>query len=68
MILDNASFHPMKRLRALVEAVGCTLLPLPRYSPDLNKIEPLWNTIKGRIARTKDQYPDFRSAVDATFM
>jgi transposase len=44
VILDNASFHCKNRLRQVLATVGCTLLPLPPYSPDLNKIEPgaLW--------------------------
>ena len=44
VILDNASFHRHGRLRQLLAKVGCALLPLPPYSPDLNKIEPgaLW--------------------------
>ncbi len=46
VILDNASFHRHARLRDLLAQVGCSLLPLPSYSPDLNKIEPLWNTLK----------------------
>lgn len=50
VILDNASFHCKNRLREILAKVGCTLLPLPPYSPDLNKIEPLWNTLKKRIA------------------
>ncbi len=29
VILDNASFHRQQVLRALLEGVGCTLLPLP---------------------------------------
>jgi DDE superfamily endonuclease len=45
VILDNASFHRHERLRQLLAAVGCSLLPLPSYSPDLNKIEPLWNSL-----------------------
>jgi transposase len=68
VILDNASVHRHQRLRVLLEQVGCALLPLPPYSPDLNKIEPLWHTIKTRIAHTKDQYPNFRVAVDAAFL
>ncbi len=67
VILDNASFHPMKELRALVEEVGCTLVPLPRYSPDLNKIEHLWAKIKRFIALDPNLYPSFRLKVDAAF-
>lgn len=68
VILDNASFHPMDTLRALVEAVGCTLLPLPRYSPDLNKIEHLWQKLKNSIALDTKSYPSFRLKVDAAFV
>jgi transposase len=68
VILDNASFHRHERLRQLLAAVDCHLLPLPSYSPDLNKIEPLWNTLKSRIAHSKDQHPTFRDAVDAAFL
>lgn len=50
VILDNASFHRKSRLTQILDTVGCTLLALPPYSPDLNKIEPLWNTLKSRIA------------------
>lgn len=35
---DNASFHRHEPLRHLLAAVGCHLLPLPSYSPDLNKM------------------------------
>jgi len=52
VILDNASFHRKSRLAEILAKVGCTLLPLPAYSPDLNKIEPLWNTLKARIAHS----------------
>jgi len=68
VILDNASFHPMKTLNTLVQAVGCTLLPLPRYSPDLNKIEHLCPQLKTRIALDNNIYPSFRLKVDAAFM
>jgi hypothetical protein len=68
VILDNASFHRHEELRALLKAKDCFLLPLPAYSPDLNLIEPLWNTLKHTIMH--DHTPDrsFRDKVDAAFM
>jgi len=68
VILDNASFHRHEPLRQLLATVGCFLLPLPSYSPDLNKIEPLWNTLKSRMAHSRSQHPTFRHAVDAAFL
>jgi len=46
VVLDNLSAHKDGRVRALVEAAGCTLLFLPPYSPDLNPIEPAWSRLK----------------------
>ena len=37
-IMDNATFHRAKVLQAMAEAVGCHVLFLPKYSPDLNPI------------------------------
>jgi transposase len=68
VILDNASFHRHERLQLLLARGGCSLLPLPSYSPDFNKIEPLWNTLKSRIAHSRSQHPSFRDAVDAAFL
>jgi len=46
VIMDNATFHKSARIRELVESVGCTLLYLPPYSPDLNPIEKFWANMK----------------------
>ena len=45
LILDNASWHKVKKLR------WGNIVPvfLPPYSPELNPIEELWNVIKGKL-------------------
>lgn len=67
VILDNASFHRKAHLSQLLEKVGCTLLALPPYSPDLNRIEPLWNTLKQHIRLRVDSSLGFWDKVDAAF-
>jgi hypothetical protein len=37
--MDNATFHKGGRIEELIQSVGCRLLYLPPYSPDLNRIE-----------------------------
>lgn len=67
VILDNAAFHRKAILARLLEIVGCRLLALPAYSPDLNKIEPLWNRIKQHIKLRSDSSLPFRERVDNAF-
>ena len=44
--MDNASFHKSKRTKDLIESVGCKVIFLPPYSPDLNPIEKFWANMK----------------------
>ncbi len=67
VILDNASFHRESVLRPLLESVGCFLLFLPPYSPDLNLIEPQWQRLKTKIALDSKPYLSFHLKVDAAF-
>jgi transposase len=67
IILDNASFHRKAKLRELLEAVGCKLLALPPYSPDLNKIEHVWNTIKSIVKHNHDPALEFHDKVNQAF-
>jgi transposase len=46
VIMDNASFHKSQKTRDLIESVGCKLIFLPPYSPDLNPIEKFWANMK----------------------
>lgn len=48
-ILGNASFHTsevVKQAREEFEKLSATLKFLPPYSPELNRKEQLWHTIK----------------------
>ncbi len=67
VILDNASFHRKAKLKALLEPLGCRLLALPTYSPDLNKIEPLWHQLKAHIRHNLDPNLSLHNKVDAAF-
>ena len=46
VIMDNASFHKSQKTRELIESVGCRIIFLPPYSPDLNPIEKFWANMK----------------------
>ncbi|WP_341749895.1 transposase [Candidatus Tisiphia endosymbiont of Sialis lutaria] len=45
VVMDNDSFHKSKKTKELIESVGCKLIFLPPYSPDLNLIEKFWANI-----------------------
>lgn len=47
MVLDNGSFHKAKELKIPENVL---FLFLPRYCPELNPIERLWEDIKSQIA------------------
>jgi transposase len=46
VVLDNASWHRKKVLKALAEAAGCRVIFLPPYSPDFSPIEQTWANLK----------------------
>ena len=58
IIMDRASWHRQKVLKALAEAAGCRVIFLPAYSPDFNPIEKTWANLKNFI---KNYMSDFSS-------
>lgn len=62
VIMDNATFHRSKKTKELIESVGCKVIFLPPYSPDLNPIEKFWANMKRWI---KDNIHTFDNLYDA---
>jgi transposase len=56
VIMDNAAFHKSQKTKELIESVGCAVIFLPPYSPDLNPIEKFWPNMKRWI---KDKMFEF---------
>lgn len=61
VVMDNAAFHKSERIKQLIESVGCKLMFLPPYSPDLNPIEKFWANMKRWI---KDKINQFNQLYD----
>ena len=51
VIWDNLSVHKSAHARHLIEAAGCRVLSLPRYSPDYNPIELVFAKPKTPLRR-----------------
>jgi hypothetical protein len=49
VVMDNLGAHRGDRVRALMEARGCSLLYLPPYSPDFSPIEEAFSKIKALL-------------------
>jgi transposase len=58
VVMDNLPAHKVESVRELIEGVGCELLYLPAYSPDLNPIEEAFAKVKNILrkieARTRE--------------
>ena len=67
VIMDNASFHKSQRTRELIESVGCKLVFLPPYSPDLNPIEKFWANMKRWIKGKISSFDKLYDALDSFF-
>lgn len=63
VVMDNINFHKTARIKELIGSVGCSILFLPTYSPDLNPIEHYWFKIKHNIRKITHHFTDFYDAV-----
>lgn len=46
VVMDNLAARKVAGVRDAIEAVGCRVVYLPPYSPDLSPIEPMWSKVK----------------------
>lgn len=60
IILDNASFHKLDKIRDLVESAAYKLLYLPPDSPDVNEIEHYLFPIKNWLQKIKKSIDKLR--------
>lgn len=67
IVMDNASFHKSQRTRELIESVGCKIIFLPPYSPDLNPIEKFWANMKRWIKDKISEFAELHKAITLFF-
>lgn len=70
IVVDNYSVHrsdPVREAMPLLEAANVFFFYLPSYSPELSKIEPIWNAIKHHEmpVRSHSKVKDLKIAVEA---
>ena len=63
VVLDNATIHRKEKLFEIVKKHDVTLLFLPPYSPDLNKIEKFWSWIKEKLRSILSMFDNLMDAV-----
>ena len=67
VIMDNASFHKSETTQKLIQSVGCKVIFLPPYSPDLNPIEKFWANMKRWIKQQIESCNGLYQAISTFF-
>ena len=63
VVMDNASFHRSQKTKGLIESVGCRVIFLPPYSPDLNPIEKFWAHMKRWIKDNISKFTELHNTI-----
>jgi hypothetical protein len=64
VVWDNASFHGDEKLVRKLKRRGVKLVRLPRYSPDYNPIEMLWQKLKHYLKKARiDKYAQLQDGL-----
>jgi transposase len=64
VVMDNATFHKYSKAESIIESLGGRVIWQPKYSPDLNKIEPQWANLKNGIRSNQDEEKSFYEKLD----
>lgn len=65
VVWDNASFHRDDRLLAKLKRRGVKVKRLPRYSPEYNPIELMWQKLKHYLKKMRiDEFGKLESGVE----
>jgi transposase len=67
VVMDNAAFHKSQKTKELIESVGCKIIFLPPYSPDLNPIEKFWANMKRWIKQQIGTFQELYAIICAFF-
>ena len=67
VILDNATFHKSDKIKTLIESIGCKVMFLPPYSPDLNPIEKVWANLKKFLRKNIKRFGSLWEAIVSYF-
>lgn len=64
VFMDRASFHKSRKTTEIIEAAGCTVEFIPKYSPCLNSIEKIWHEIKSLFRKIRWMFNHPREALN----
>ncbi|WP_075260321.1 transposase [Holospora undulata] len=67
VVMDIAAFHRSKKTKDLIESVGCKVIFLLSYSPDLNPIEKFLVNMKRWIKCQINAFGKLYEAISAFF-
>ena len=59
LVLDNASHHPKDAIQDIADEYGFSVIFLPKYSPDYNKIELFRANIKNWLRLHLSKFDSF---------
>lgn len=68
VICDNFSSHFATLVDRVAQALDIYRVSLPRYSPDLNPIEPIWNDVRREISpKDATDNDEFRDLIQSAY-